>query len=152
MWGLSSRKMAFVFLGNTEQVPPGLVQWSQVRSEFGLAPAESITCVIDDSALRASPFGPAAPFCLRQSRAAHPCAAARLTFSALPLWVSTGIATMCVLLALIITPWALIGGIWFLGAWWYWAVIRQGDRNDGRWPGFVGSDRLIGSAIDDRKR
>jgi hypothetical protein len=70
--------------GNTEQVPPGLVQWSRVRSEFGLAPAESITCAMDDSALRASPFGPAAPFCLRQSRAAHPCAAATLTFSALP--------------------------------------------------------------------
>jgi hypothetical protein len=47
----------------------------------GLALAESITCVIDDSALRASPFGPASPFCLRQSRAAHPCAAATLTLS-----------------------------------------------------------------------
>jgi hypothetical protein len=50
----------------------------------GLALAESIPRVIDDSALRASPFGPASPFCLRQSRAAHPCAAATLSFSALP--------------------------------------------------------------------
>lgn len=31
----------------------------------GLAPAESITCVIDDSALCASPCGPALPFRLR---------------------------------------------------------------------------------------
>ncbi len=33
-----------------EQAPPGRVQWSRVGSEFGLTPAESITCVIDDSA------------------------------------------------------------------------------------------------------
>jgi hypothetical protein len=51
--------------GNAEQVLPGLVQRSQARTKFVLALAESITCVID-------------------SRAAHPCAAAALNFSALP--------------------------------------------------------------------
>jgi hypothetical protein len=45
----------------------------------GLAPAESITCAMDDSALRTSPLGPAAPSYLRHSRAAHPYVATTLT-------------------------------------------------------------------------
>jgi predicted enzyme related to lactoylglutathione lyase len=83
-WRMQDRPNAPTVNGNTEQVHPGRVRRSRVRSRFGLAPAESSACVLDDSALRASPYGPAAPFCLRQSRAAHPCAAATLTYAALP--------------------------------------------------------------------
>jgi hypothetical protein len=39
----------------------------------GLALAESITDVMDDSTLYASPFGPDVSFCLRQSRAVALC-------------------------------------------------------------------------------
>jgi hypothetical protein len=52
------------------------------------------------------------------------------------LWCCVGLSALCLLLALV-TPWALIGTIYFLPfAWWYWAVIRWVDKNNGRWLGF----------------
>lgn len=52
------------------------------------------------------------------------------------LWCCVFLGALCLLLALI-TPWALIGAAYFLPfVWWYWAVIRWVDRNNGRWPGF----------------
>lgn len=51
-------------------------------------------------------------------------------------WSCAFLVAISLLLALI-TPWALIGVICFLpSAYWYWAVIRWVDRNNGRWPGF----------------
>jgi hypothetical protein len=50
-------------------------------------------------------------------------------------WGCVGFGVLCLLLALI-TPWALIGAINFIGAWWYWAVIRWVERHNARWPGF----------------
>lgn len=46
-----------------------------------------------------------------------------------------GLGLISVLVALVF-PWALLGAFNFIGAWWYWAVIRWVDRNNGRWPGF----------------
>jgi hypothetical protein len=51
------------------------------------------------------------------------------------LWCCVGIAVLCLLLSLI-TPWALIGAVYFLPACWYWVVIRWVDKHNGRWLGF----------------
>lgn len=51
------------------------------------------------------------------------------------LWGCFGLGLISVLVALVF-PWALLGTFNFIGAWWYWAVIRWVDRNNGRWPGF----------------
>lgn len=51
------------------------------------------------------------------------------------LWGCFALGLMSVIVALVF-PWALLGTFNFIGAWWYWAVIRWVDRNNGRWPGF----------------
>ena len=50
-------------------------------------------------------------------------------------WGCFGLGLISVLVALVF-PWALLGAFNFIGAWWYWAVIRWVDRNNCRWPGF----------------
>jgi hypothetical protein len=52
------------------------------------------------------------------------------------LWCCVGLGALCLLLTLI-TPWAVIGAVYFFPfAWWNWAVIRWVDKNNGRWLGF----------------
>lgn len=44
---------------------------------------------------------------------------------------------LCFLLLALVTPWALIGALYFFPfVPWYWAAIRWADRNNARWPGF----------------
>jgi len=50
-------------------------------------------------------------------------------------WICFGLGLISLAVALVI-PWALVGTVNFLGAWWYWAVIRWVDRNNGQWRGF----------------
>ena len=54
-------------------------------------------------------------------------------------WGCIALGALSVLLALVFAlalPWARLGACNFVGACWYWAVIRCMDRNGGRWPGF----------------
>lgn len=51
------------------------------------------------------------------------------------LWGCVGLGVLSILVGLVF-PLALLGTFNFIGAWWYWEVIRWVDRHGGRWPGF----------------
>ncbi len=49
------------------------------------------------------------------------------------LWGCVGLGVVS-LLAGLVFPLALLGTFNFIGAWWYWEVIRWVDRHGGHWP------------------
>ena len=49
------------------------------------------------------------------------------------LWGCVGLGVVSILAGLVF-PLALLGTFNFIGAWWYWEVIRWVDRHGGHWP------------------
>ena len=49
------------------------------------------------------------------------------------LWGCVGLGVVSIMAGLVF-PLALLGTFNFIGAWWYWEVIRWVDRHGGHWP------------------
>ena len=49
------------------------------------------------------------------------------------LWCCVALGLVSIVAA-VVFPLALLGTLNFIGAWWYWEVIRWVDRNGGHWP------------------